>query len=1444
MNWNNFKTYGESPEKTFETLCNQLFERYLHRTYGATLLKYRVINGAGGDGGIEAYGEIDKGDIIAIQSKYFRQTLDDSQIKQIRNSIITAKDLRNNIKVYVICVPHNISSLRVGRGKVPTTNHEENRINQLIDEIEFLYNDLELIWWFDNEILNELQISNNEGIHKYWFEKESISIDFLKKQFELQKNGWLKLRYISELHGNGVIHEEYNKICFTKDYRIELNTKLNNDKYLLNRCIHLIEEFITTSDHSFLNKRLLVIKRNIICFASEIEKICIGVANGHDAVHSANLREVDIWKTKYHLEKLKPTNLQKNVLPKLIASLNNVHGFSLPEYVESYCNFFNQKIRLILGGAGTGKTHGLSNSVENHLNNNMPALIIQAKGNYSSNWTEILSKALELPNWTKQDIFIALESCAIRNDNEKARTLESGEELNSESTKVLICVDGLEEDILNEEGWVNRIEESEILVQNYPRLRFLFSARNYFQSNTSISRSTILDTVYLSREGDVQIHEVIDDYLKEYDIELSHNTPIKGIDSLLALRLFCEKYRGARFFAGDKTLTATSELLNDKVQRANNELAQSLLPRKLSKSRNPISSALSLIAKYFYSNQSIEHDSLCELLTIKINYLDISELDILIEYLANNGFLIKSERITNNGGGLNEVITEYHVTYQSIIEHVISFEILNDIKSGKLTRIPVILHSGMIMPLDYAPKRFDFFDVLPNKKIIQDIINTIFNDAGRLVGENGFLTEGFKDEEVFKMQMEAIRQASSELALKYKPKIDSLFFGGFRSQFKVLKYLILPSCNNNFKVFGSEYLHDILINQPSAFERDKLWSGLDRYEKFLLSEEDRFSCDYYTLANVFDELGIGSIHLYSEQDYNEQPLFFAWGLSTINQELRKELRVELTKWAIEQPYEFIKLLNKIFRCNDPQIQEDLASIMLGVATKLKDGKAIKKLAIWTIENVFSKIEIYRNIIIRQGFRAIVEKAYLMWKISDREVETCRPKPTHKYSLLELDQDYLANPVEESYPIVHDLAYYVIKNTYNNFLEAPSMYGNKLNDNNCIEASLLLSQYNISGLYTRNFGMASAISYIKSLGLSRVEGNGTTDATHGAKSEIFTYEEKYTWLAVHYIQGYLSDYVPMKLGSGERKFISDYSQLSEIHNPAESIKDMDKWYEDYETNFSKDWVVKEQLVTEISNDINQGIKSAVNTEIMYDFSKWIKFNSKDFNMQNNEEEWLALYNKTALHDSKSLVYSWMLLEACLIKKDNVGNFIESITNNPDNFNFISEFSCLISYPKDGSNCNPSDLIWMTWIDEENQSQEYCDIVANKGNKLLNTIVDVDYFKMPSRIIRQYLNITELQNTKLINSENKLTAFIHNLDDHNTRDSQHMVLVNSRKLRSALENDNYEIIWFAEVFKQQNPLNKKIRNKYLEQKVRKYFIWNDNGELKNIKIWDARYSNSKD
>jgi predicted helicase len=133
MNWGAFKTYEMGYRSAFETLNNQLFERYIKRTYGPSVVRFRVINGAGGDGGVEAYAAISNGDIIAVQSKWFLQSLSDNEIGQIKKSILTAKTDRPQIKEYIICIPHDVNSQKIGRGKTITVNHEEKKINDLID---------------------------------------------------------------------------------------------------------------------------------------------------------------------------------------------------------------------------------------------------------------------------------------------------------------------------------------------------------------------------------------------------------------------------------------------------------------------------------------------------------------------------------------------------------------------------------------------------------------------------------------------------------------------------------------------------------------------------------------------------------------------------------------------------------------------------------------------------------------------------------------------------------------------------------------------------------------------------------------------------------------------------------------------------------------------------------------------------------------------------------------------------------------------------------------------------------------------------------------------------------------------------------------------------------------------------------------------------------------
>jgi hypothetical protein len=166
MNWGIYNTYDLGHRAAFETLNNQLFERYVRRNYASKLRSFRVVNGSGGDGGIEAYAELLNSDIIAVQSKWFLQALDKGELNQIRNSIVTAKKVRPQLKEYIICIPHDVSSVRIGKGKKLTKNDEENRINELVDDMFVLYPNLILTWWFDNCSNPIMKVYINTGLKR------------------------------------------------------------------------------------------------------------------------------------------------------------------------------------------------------------------------------------------------------------------------------------------------------------------------------------------------------------------------------------------------------------------------------------------------------------------------------------------------------------------------------------------------------------------------------------------------------------------------------------------------------------------------------------------------------------------------------------------------------------------------------------------------------------------------------------------------------------------------------------------------------------------------------------------------------------------------------------------------------------------------------------------------------------------------------------------------------------------------------------------------------------------------------------------------------------------------------------------------------------------------------------------------------------------------------
>lgn len=1444
MDFNNFKTYSDSPQNAFETFCTQLFERYVHRKYGSSLVKFRVVNGAGGDGGIEAYGELADGDLIAVQAKWFRTSMQDSHINQIEKSVDTAMKHRKNIVEYFICVPRALASVKTGKGKVAVANTEEYRIDQLTTKKEKAYPNTTFTWWFEQDMQNELLESDNEGMNKFWFERDVITHNQLVQQFEMEKAAWIDKRYIPELHGPGVIQSHIEKVLYSQSYRKDLLNRIGKTTKLLQNTTSLINRFVRTLDPSnTMLPELVSIQANIDHNLAALLPIITAIQEGISELPSVTLQAMPVSNDLFiALEQWRPSALQLGLPKRLLESLDRSSELDLQEIIDQNRAEMEQSGALFLGNGGTGKTHALSNTVDIRLNlQKVPALIIRAKGAPAGDWTALLKKALDIDNWNKNEMLSAFETLATRADYQAAKTLNPGDELKNEPAKIVICVDGLEEDTEHWTQWYERIRESVTLNQRYSRVRFAFTARPYFLNEAEMPASNNFGVIEIPREGDVSVQQVVDRYFEHFNIIVEPKSLIRGIDTLYALRLFCKLYEGQKLTAEDEILTAEHDLLNEKINQMEVEFKQVKNPGT---ARTPVRDAVEAISEVFFVNAQITHQELFTLVKEgALNYLDNGEVERAIEFLVNNAFLTKSE-IPVGKGAMRKIQVTYTLTYQSIMEIIMAEKYVDGIVNKEITAIPERLR---VVPEIGEPSE----QHLINQRIVQEIVNTLFHEHDLLIGRDNFLTEGISVATIQQLQTKALIQAPPDVAASFKVNIDGLYFKDHKSRHFVFRSLIYPSAASSANYFGAEYLHRLLMQQPTAVDRDKVWLGMDRHDIHELGKVESQQYYRYDLRRVIDPEGEGELYLPELSLHNEYPLIFGWALATLDQSFRERLRVALTGWAIKQPQEFKLLLVKLFPCNDPQIQEDLAAITLGVASKLKEKGALGTLAEWALNNVFAEPGTHSDIIVRTGFRSIVERAFYTGVITEEQVKQARPRRVETLHFIPVDADALEKGGEEIYPIVHDLAWYVIKRSFADFLEYDSVDNEtEPEDKGQLFLKAYLERLGLESLSIYSWAISAAIAYMKSLGFSRTEdnGNGYTDSSHGSKSKQFTQEEKYTWLAVHYIQGYLSDYLPLKDGE---KYVEDYMQIVNIGNPAEFLKVIPH---DEMPDIQDNWIVKEPLAPEMQEQgtSDEQVKVAVESEPIIDFNNWINFSDKDLRSEGSDKEWLALFNYTNVHDSRSYIYSSLDIRGVLIEKGQTPALLDIAKNHPRRSSFVESIDRMVSSPDTDTYSNPTDVVWTKWVGDIYDTGTYYLPPDGEEKVMQYAVTSVtkdtveggeDEIYIPSKVVRDMLGITEMAQQLFLDDEGRIMAINHILSRPNY-DKQEMTLVPKEQFLAKLDAEGKEIVWFVDLYRSKDALNDNIKSEEHPMKTRKYIVWYEKGELQWEKFWDAHFSNQRD
>lgn len=1397
MNWERFQTYGQSSEKSFEMLCNQLFENWCKEECKDTLASFVIVNGAGGDGGVESYAVLKDGSIIGLQAKWFRTSIQNSQINQIKGSIETAKKVRPQIKKYIVCVPRDLASL-TGKGK----NHESARWENLVFSIKGQYPDLDIELWNDSKITVEMQKPTAAGIHKYWFFNSEIAYDNISYAFSKAKNSWLSTKYVPDLNVAGKINRSL------QNYVGEFETKegiLNQLTYIIKLCDQFevsIQELISVCHDAcpdiigFLEES----QQKICSVKSESQKMFDWIKNefaekpsliesSFSVSFQSIIRGIKDSKVSYTY------HFHISDVTSILQKLSKIDFYSL---CEAFSECLNDQCLLFLGNPGTGKTQGISAFTDKLLAEqyHIP-IVIQARDIPEAyTWKDILIYVLGCSaSWNEEELWQALISAANRNRFQES-ILQKKIAI---CPKILIIVDGIDESS-SQKKWIERIKETSSITERYDQIRFCFASR----PAPFAAPVTYAKVIHLSDSGDTPAHKLFDNYVKAYDISIQNCQWIKySLNTPLGLKLFCELYKGQIITIADLSEVSMNQLWRKRIEKIQAEFDEK---EDIPSHNQYIIISITALSVCFTKKTRLERSEIVEEIKEKAK-VDSTLAEKIVDHLESYGVI---GSFCKQGKGLSPDTYLYYAGIQGYFDYasamyliekyshpsLIDFKECEEIDSDALYCLAII----SIQQYQY---------LITDNPTIEKI-------------DNYFM---FPD-----LQFYALQHSAHETGIQYKEQIIKIMQSGAEGTTTVVNNLILPLSRIKEHPLGVSLLDKFLNGFEKPAQRDVVWSlppNLHNSEGEIWGKDEAIALTYDD-----DE----EYCLTSEDLSSGLPTVYAWMLSNVDNRIRKECRDKLMVWAQVSPWEFYKLFLHFANVNDPQIKSDIYSIMMCLVYDCNDEKLIREVSGWILENVLapSIIDKTRDISVRYYAIAIVQKAKVLGLYADDDVENHLPPYNADNIDIELNKDALSGSRMGGYSAIHyDLARYVL---IDHITLGFYQWKNRQLDNLLFEYTKHCPDY--EGITVDQFVLSAAYAYILQMGWNKEEfynyskdesGNsiGGVDcsisgsyysADHGAKSQVMTVCEKYVWAARNIISGFLCDRL---LFGDDQIQVTDYNMLDSFPIPIQEIfeKDPDNLPDDSHLYIPEPPMVfpeeefksKELVVTYIKNA----------PEI--DWNKWIHVDNTNYAYSVAKDDLLAL-NMSACFHGLSGVETMLFIDSVVIPQKDALYIIEKMHNkslfdricNPDRWVGGVESSCYIS---------PKEICWFSWKKHYNcdLSEEFPRIdiqsAIDKCFYSSQEYGDIHYY-MPSATLRTLLGITDTNGYQYYNNCSIVAAEYSKVGE-SWRTSQEFVLVGKDCLMQKLKEKGLTLIWLMQELRRETGNAKERYGEFYAER-RQYYI----------------------
>ena len=1373
MNWTKFQTYGMAPDKAFEILCNQLFENWCKVEYESDIISIRVVNGAGGDGGVESYAILKDGSIVGLQAKWFPTSMTSNQISQIKNSIKTAKKVRPEINRYIVCIPRDLGS-KTAR----SDNAENTRWSNTITSMTTDYPDLTIELWNETRIVAELQKPSSTGIFKFWFEHVEMTDETVRYAFEKAKSSWLTTKYVPELNAFGNIEQAVSLL-------LREITHSDQQPKTFKKIYKLCEDYQTAvkaflavcDDHPELTKILAETADSLDVMANECSKIISWYSEETpiDGDIDSFTFYLDFNSIADSINKSRDSMLHHfhaSDVTKVLRKLGNFDFYILIKDLER--SRYKESL-LFLGTPGTGKTHGLSALTEKLLTDGLHIpLLIQARNiPVSSTWKDIVSSNLGLSSsWNEDEIWQALISLANRHCFQEPQ-LSSKIKI---SPKVVIFVDGLDESSTHER-WVERIQETVAITSNYPQIRFCFTARpTFFKGRIDYAK-----VERLSNSGDVPTHMLFNGYMRAYKITTQNNGWLKyALTTPLALKLFCELHQGQTVSLSSRTEVSMTALWRKKTEKIETEYCEKVgCPVK----NQYVLRAIVLLSKQFVGSERLEHSFLVDEIATELK-MATEYAESLISYLENYGIL---SCYCEHGAGLSPDIYFYYPGIQGYFDYASALHIISQYEH---------------------PKDIDFGDY---KAIQTNTLNSLaiisIQKYGYLLTRNptcDAVIDGWLRQE---LQFLALLHADHGTAAKFKERTIEIMAESAYGLIKITNQLVLPLSRDCEHPLGVALLDEFLNSFEKPAQRDILWSVPGHLRN---AEGKRWH-----QGETFELEGENFL-LDAEDTYDGCPTVYAWALSSVNNSLRKLYRNRLMEWARLAPEEFYELFLKFSSVNDPQIKSDLFSILMCLIYDTANQELTKSVSNWILENILhpDKIDNNRDISIRYYSIAIIKRAVTMEILDEQSIIAYMPPYSVSGNDITLNKNALSGTRMGGYSAIdYDLSRYVlvdhIESDFNSYSQRNTKQFEKL------VSSVIAEQPEYAGMTVEKFIISAAYAYILEMGWNEREffnfnedesGEGIVggvdcsiqgtyhSATHGSQSSVMTVCEKYVWQARNTVSGFLCDRL---LFGDDNLPITDYGLLDDFVIPVQEAQIIDP------DNIPDDrpWHIPEpeNVILEGSPANAKDVIANVLEAPVLDWEKWVFFKDIDGTYNVKSESLVALDMYSCFYGSAG-VETCLFMSSILINEDDVLAFVEAIAEK-------SKESSHVAIPSDwnggiNSSCyiTPKEVCWFPWKTRYNPSntEEFPQfkLDAAVDECCYNSLEYGDvYFYLPSLPVRDILGITDSDGYLFFNKNQDIIAE-QSITGERWRTYQKYLIANAPYLFEKLKATGKTLVWIME------------------------------------------------